>query len=169
MLEVSYSFTVIALKKGEKGIYCAKVLGHGNYADVRLTKEQFVLMEDYLLKNGGIDSDLYRLVWVGIESCARKEALFTIPLSWSIDDEDPENKTFFLTATEKKTKHIKKGKQTKHITRKRTQDSLEFLKDRNTSSLIWEEQISKSGKYLKLLQQLKKLYKAIGCTNHYFF
>jgi len=162
-------FHGIALRKGEGGIWNAKVTGHGNYSDIRLTKEQFVLMDDYLLKHGGIDSDLYRLVWVGIESCARKEALLNIPLNWSVDNTDPNNVTFFLQAIEKKTKHIKGGKQVKHITRKRTQQSLEFLKDRNTSNLIWEEEVSKTKKYTDLLLELKKLWKAIGCVDHYFF
>ena len=161
-------FHGISLRKGEGGIWNAKVRGHGNYADIRLTPEQFLLLEDYLLKNGGIDSDLYRLVWVGIESCARANALLTTPLSYSVDDTDPENVTYFLTVIESKTKHIKGGKQTKHITRRRTQQSLDFLKDRHTTSLIWEEKISQQGKYYKLLDEMKKLWKAIGCNDHYF-
>ncbi len=161
-------FHGISLRKGEGGIWNAKVRGHGNYADIRLTDEQFVLLEDYLMKHGGIDSDLYRLVWVGIESCARAQALLTTPLDYTKDDPDPANITYFLTMVEQKTKHIKNGKQVKHITRKRTQQSLDFLKARGTSNLIWEEKISQQGKYLKLLKQLKEMWKAIGCTHHYF-
>lgn len=157
------------LRKGLGGIWNAKTKGHGNHADIKLTPEQFSLMEKYLMEHGGIDSDLYRLVWIGIESCARKEALLNIPLSYTVDDADPDNITYFMEAVESKTKHIKQGRQTKHITRKRTQDSLDFLSQRPNKNLIWDEEVTKEVKYKKTLLQLKQLWQAIGCTSYYFF
>lgn len=161
-------FQGLALRKGMGGIWNAKVKGHGNYSDIKLSKEQFVKLENYLMNNGGIDSDLYRIVWIGIESCARKSALLSMTLDYTIDNEDPDNVTYFMQAIESKTKHIKNGKQTKHITRLKTQQSLDFLKARPNKNLIWDQDSNLLKMYEDTLIKLKKLWLEIGCTSHYF-
>lgn len=161
------SYHGISLPKGLGGIWDARVLGHGQYADVRLSDQQFEMLDKILLEQYGLDSNIYRLVWTGIESGSRAKALMTMKLDWTESTDDGLT-TFYMTAYESKTKHIKEGKWTKYITRPHLQESLKLLKARGTTDYLYEN-ISETEMYNNLRTELKKIYKAIGLTNPYFY
>lgn len=162
------SYHGISLPKGLGGIWDARVLGHGQYADIRLSDQQLIQLDKLMLEWYGMDSNIYRLVWAGIESGARKEALLSMKLDWTESVDEDGSVTFYLTAYESKTKHIKDGKWTKYITRKNTQESLRLLKARNSTDVLYENE-TKPKMYKILVRELKKLYKALGLTNQYFY
>lgn len=159
----------VAIPKGHGGILSAKVLGHGQYSDVKLSDEEIKLADKYIQENFGLDSDFYRIVFVGIESCARKEALLEMNLDWEKSTDDDKFTTFFMTAFESKTEHIEGGKRIKYIQRQKTQQSLEMAKSNGYVKLWNSKEISKRQYYDTLRKELKKLYTYLGKTNHYFF
>jgi len=56
-----------------------KVPGHGKYADIRFTDEEFSKADSFIKEKWGLDSDIYRWFWIGVESCSRFNALYTMP------------------------------------------------------------------------------------------
>ncbi|HSA76429.1 MAG TPA: hypothetical protein VLE02_02680 [Nitrosarchaeum sp.] len=160
----------ISIPRGYKGILQGRIVGHGNYADIDATDKELQQIENYIIEKYGLDSDIYRIVFVGIESCARKEALLNMALEWTedIDEEDGEL-TFFMSVVETKTEHIAEGKLDKFVSRKNTQESLRLAKARGQKFLWDSEKMSKTKAYETLTAQLKEIYTMLGKTNHYFF
>ena len=120
----------LSYPRGTTGVMSQKVPNHGNYADIRLTDEELKKADSYLIENHGIDSDVYRAFWIGVESCSRHGALFGMNLTY-VKDVDPENNetTYIMEAFESKTSQIKGGKWIKYIKRPQTQKSIDTLRD----------------------------------------
>lgn len=158
----------IAIPRGYNGVLSGRIIGHGNYADVDMTDDEILQCENYIIEKWGLDSDIYRVFFVGIESCARKEALLNMILEWTEDDDEGDI-TFFMTAIESKTEHIADGKQDKYIQRTKTQESLRLAKKRGLVRLWDSNTISKTKNYETLSNQLREIYKFVGKQNHYFY
>lgn len=159
----------IAIPRGYKGILKGKIIGHGNYADVDASDREHDEVEKYIIERYGLDSDIYRIYFVGLESCARKEALLNMELEWTEDTGDDNNTTFFMVARESKTEHIGEGKLDKFIQRPNTQESLRLAKRRGQKHLWDSDKYSRTKIYELLSEQLRDIYKMLGKTNHYFY
>ncbi len=141
-----------------------QIVGHGDHADIRLTPEEFEEADRYLIEKHGIDSDIYRIFWVGVESCARHKALYTMPLIFTKSTSKKTGKiTYFLEAVETKASHINGGKWTKFIKRTNTQKSLDLLRDRG-SKYIWEnpQNLKITNFKAQIRVQLLELYEHLG-------
>lgn len=161
------SFYDITWRKGVSGIMSQKVPNHGKYADIRFTNEEFDAADKYIKERWGLDSDVYRWFWVGIESCARLDALYHMRNDWSELKTKSGGIVFLMSAIESKTDGIRGGKWTKFITRKDTQTSLQLLRNRNCER-IFE---SKMPEYLfknKINDILREIYHHLGKNEFYF-
>ncbi|MEX0861220.1 helix-turn-helix domain-containing protein [Nitrosopumilus sp.] len=147
--------------RGTRGIMSQKVPNHGKYSDIRLTEEELKKADEYIKEQFGIDSDVYRWFWIGIESCARFGALFQMSLDYTKHVSASYKTTYIMTAFETKTRHIKGGKWLKYITRSDTQTSIDLLKDRG-SSRIYESALSKQRFHIMMSNQLKQVYSHLG-------
>ena len=140
-----------------------QVVGHGKFAHIRLTDEELLIADSYLKEKYGMDSDIYRIFWVGIESCSRREALFGIPLDYTKKPMKNGKTTYYMTATETKTIQIKEGRFTKYIKRKDTQTSLDFLKNKNGTKIYENpDRLTKAKFEESIKQQLIDLYIYLG-------
>lgn len=158
----------ISIPRGYKGILQGRIIGHGNYADIDLSDVEIQQVEKYIIDNFGLDSDIYRIFFVGIESCARKQALMDMSLDWTESTEDGET-TFFMTAIESKTEHIAEGKLDKFVQRANTQESLRLAKKKGYTKLWDSKNLTERKSWQTLTEQLKEIYKMLGKTNHYFY
>ncbi len=110
-------------KKGVGGVMSRKVVGHGQYADVKLTKEEIEKAISYIKKKYGLDSDVFRWFTIALESCARMTALFNMTNDYTKhDSKKTGNVTYFMKVIKKKTIHIKCGKWKTWIRRKDTEE-----------------------------------------------
>jgi len=159
----------LTIPRGYNGVLSGRIIGHGNYADIQLTDDEIKQAEYYIIEKWGLDSDIYRMFMVGIESCARKEALFGMTLDYSVDIDADNEKTFFMTVIETKTSHIKEGKWDKFIQRSNTQKSIEMAKSKGYSKLWNDKEDVKYKAYNRLSEQLKEIYKHLDKTQHYFY
>lgn len=157
----------ISLPKGESGVLSNKVIGHGKYADIKLTDEELHIADNYLLTKYGATHPIYLLFWVGVESCARKSALLTMRMDWVETITKKGIKVFTMVAYESKTKHINGGKWTKYIRRTQTQEALMKAKLTCKTGLLYEK--NKTQMYAEFIIALKDLYKHLGKTDPYFF
>jgi hypothetical protein len=99
---------------------------------------------DNLIKDEcGLDSDVYRWLWVWIEPCARYRALYNMSLDYTTSFFAKSGSiTYIMIAKESKTEHIRGGKWFKYITRTDTQKSLDLLKgrgDRKSMNKIFQD------------------------------
>ena len=158
-IDYSYSYAIASIcqKFGvswERGTaeMSRKVVGHAKYGDIRLTDEELEKADNYIKEKFGIDSNLHRTFWIGVETCARHEALFEMELDYTKHTSPRTNKTtYYMTAYESKTKHIKGGKMTKYIKRADTQKSIDFLKERGGTKIYEITDLSK----VKTIEQIK--------------
>jgi len=60
-----------------------KVSNHGKYPDIRFTAEEFEAADKFIKERWGLDSDVYRWFWIGVESCARFNALYHMKNDWT--------------------------------------------------------------------------------------
>ncbi len=144
-----------------------KIVGHAKYADIRFTNEEYPKVEKYLLDRYGIDSDFYRWVWTGIETCCRSgvsgegSGLYGLKLQWdiinSVTKSGEKRVTFVMRAFESKTKNVRDGIWTKWIKRTQTQESLSAIKKRG-SNRIYQTDLSKQEFLFFMNNELKKLY-----------
>jgi len=156
-------------RRGIKGVMSQKVPGHGKYADVRLSDIDLEKADSFIKERWGLDSDIYRWFWIGIESCARAGALYTMSLDYEKHTNPKTNKTtYIMNAYESKTKDVRGGKWYKYITRPDTQKSIDLLKHRGGTT-IHESQKPERDFYRDISQQLVDIYKHLGKTNSYFF
>lgn len=100
----------IIWKRGVGGVMSQAVPNHGMYADIRLNDQELKDADRYIREKWGLDSDVYRWFWVGIESCSRLEALYAMKLDYAKHVGRNGKTTFIMTAYESKTRQIKKGK-----------------------------------------------------------
>jgi hypothetical protein len=151
--------------RGTTGIMSQKVPNHGKYSDIRLTDEELNKADYFIKERFGIDSDIYRWFWIGIESCARFGALYHMNLDYT-KHVTSKKTTYIMTAFETKTRHIKGGKWLKYITRKDTQTSIDMLKSRGHGK-IYESTLPKYRFNNMISDQLKQIYSHLG-KNSYF-
>jgi len=162
-------FYEITWRRGVGGIMSQKVPSHGLYADLRLTEPELERADHFIKEQFGIDSDIYRWFWIGIESCARFEALYSMNLDYEKHISPTTNRiTYLMTAYESKTKHLRGGKWYKYIIRPDTQKSIDLLKSRNASR-IYESKLAKGKFRAQISSQLSQVYKNLGKTNPYFY
>ncbi len=155
-------------QKGVTGIMSQKVLGHGKYSDIRLTNDELQKADIFIKETWGLDSDIYRWFWVGIESCARFDALYNMPLEYTKSISKKSGKiTYIMTVIETKTEHIRGGKWSKYISRKNTQKSLNLLKKRE-GQRIHENNIPKYKFIENISLHLREIYKHLGKQASYF-
>ena len=159
-----------------------KVLNHGKYAEIRLLKEnpnEYEVANKWLIENYGLDSNLYRWFWVGVESCARSgvtvagSGLYGMKLQWTeiknVDKKTGEVKeTLVMRCFESKTKKVRDGMWDKFIKRPETIESLRALKKRG-GTRIYETELTKS-KFMDLMNEgLRELYAHLGKDPDSFF
>lgn len=153
-------------KRGTGGVMSQAVPSHGMYADIRLSDQELEEADRYIREKWGLDSDVYRWFWVGIESCSRSDALYTMRLDYTKHVGKNGKTTFIMTAYESKTKQIKKGKWVKYITREDTQKSLDLLKGRG-GTRIYESRIHRYKFKIQMNYAMKEIYRHVG-KNEYF-
>jgi hypothetical protein len=145
-----------------------KIVNHAQFSDIRFTNEEFVKADLWLKENYGLDSDLFRWFWVGVQSCARQGALFSCPLDFFYESDD----LIVLKMYESKTKHLNKGIWKKYIKRKDTIESLRLLKKRNPKThRIYENKEGLTNDELKkyFITHLRKLYGYLGKSEDSYF
>lgn len=156
-------FHGVAFPKGETGIMSVTISQfHGKYSDVRLTDEELELADSYIKEKWGIDSDIYRAFWIGIESCARSSALWGMTTDFTTHTSTKTGKkTYIMSVYESKTKHIKGGKWTKYIRRTETQQSIDAIKGRK-GAYIYQDHDSEVRVKEELKNKLREIFKHVG-------
>jgi len=161
-------FYGLTWRRGVGGIMSQKIVNHGQYADIRLSEKELDKADVFIKERWGLDSDIYRWFWIGIESCARFDALYNMSLDYdSYTNPKTGKTTYIMTAYESKTESLRGGKWYKYITRADTQKSIDLLKSRggtrihewNCPKHLFKRQISKS---------FALVFQHIGKTQHYF-
>ncbi|MGI0027206.1 MAG: helix-turn-helix domain-containing protein, partial [Nitrosopumilaceae archaeon] len=154
-------------KRGVTGVMSQKILSHGKYADKRLTDEEMERADQFIKSKWGLDSDVYRWFWIGIESCARFSALHNMSLEYTKHVSKKTGKvTYIMTAYETKTKHIKGGKWIKYITRPDTQKSIDLLKTRG-GTRIYESKEADFPFTQMISKSMKEVYSFLGKTEYF--
>jgi len=149
-----------------------RVVGHAKYGDVRFTKEEFVKANQWILDNHGLDSNVFRWFWTGVETAGRDgssgnvgSGLYGFKLQWDVlhsETKKGEKRiTFFMKMFESKTKKIKDGIYPKWIKRTDTQKSYELLKKRG-GTRIWESDMPKHKFIRSMNDEMRKLYEFLG-------
>ncbi len=161
------SFYDVTWRKGVTGIMSQKTPHHGKYADVRLTDEELENADNFIKEKWGLDSDVYRWFWIGIESCARFSALYNMKNKFTKFETKSKKIIVLMSVFESKTEDIRGGKWTKFITRPETQKSLELIKSRNCNR-IYESNLSKFPFKKEMYQKLLEIYRYLGKTEAYF-
>jgi hypothetical protein len=161
------SFYDITWRKGISGVMSQKVPHHGKYADIRFTQEEFEEADLFIKEKWGLDSDIFRWFWIGVESCARFGALFNMKNDWTEIRSKSGNRVFLMSVIESKTDNIRGGKWTKFIARPDTQKSLELLKSRKCDR-IFESALSEYPFRLKIHNELLEIYSHLGKNDSYF-
>ena len=133
---------------------------HALYSDVMLSPEQIKQAMQYLIDNYGIDSDIFRWVMFGMESCARKEAIRNCKINYD-KVKFYEKEAYVLQVFESKTQHLKKGIYEKFITIPELQQSIDAVAKRG--SFLIEKRSDTDLK--KLYKEIKKLYKFLKLEN----
>ncbi|MBS3922361.1 MAG: HTH domain-containing protein [Nitrosarchaeum sp.] len=161
------SFYDITWRKGISGVMSQKVPHHGKYAYIRFTQEEFEAADLFIKERWGLDSDIFRWFWIGIESCARFGALYNMKNDWTEIKSKSDNRVFLMSVIESKTDNIRGGKWTKFITRTNTQKSLELLKSRKCDR-IFESNLPEYSFRLKIHKELSEIYNHLGKHDSYF-
>ena len=90
-------FYGITWRRGITGIMSQRVVNHGQYADVRLSEKELDMADSFIKEQCGLDSDVYRWFWIGIESCARFDALYNMSLDYDVHTNAKTGKTTYIT------------------------------------------------------------------------
>ena len=156
-------------RRGVGGIMSQKVVSHGQYADTRLTSDELEKTDSFIKERWGLDSDIYRWFWIGIESCARFEALYNMTLDYTTHINPKTGKTVYVMSVfESKTEHIRGGKWFKYITRTDTQKSIDLLRQRG-GQRIHGADINRTEFKKMVSKSLAEIFTHLGKTNPYFF
>lgn len=153
-------------RRGSGGVMSQAVPNHGMYADIRLNDKELDEADIYIKEKWGLDSDVYRWFWIGIESCSRSNVLYAMKLDYTKHVGMNGKITFIMTAYESKTRQIKKGKWIKYITRGDTQRSIELLKGRG-GTRIYESQIPKHAFKRQINDAMKEIYNHVGKIEYF--
>lgn len=155
------TFHGVSIPDNVGGVLSGKVRQHGEYADIRLTLEEIKEGERFILDNPkyGLDSDLFRVYSVGIDSGARKTALLNMECSW---EETKHPKTgemiFVMKAYESKTDSTWK----KYITNPKAQESLRIHRAKGKFSKIISTDKITNAVEDDLAEQLREVYRHLG-------
>jgi len=161
------AFYDITWRKGVRGIMSQKILNHGKYPDIRFTVEEFEAADKFIQARWGLDSDVYRWFWIGVESCARFNALYHMKNDWT-KIKRKSGVVFLMSVIETKTEDIRGGKWTKYITRPDTQKSLQLLKERNCDR-IFESKLAETPFKREITQNISEIYSHLGKKEPYFY
>lgn len=159
-------FHGLTWRRGTGGVMSQAVPNHGLYADIRLTGEELEEADRYVISRWGLDSDIYRWFWIGIESCSRFAALYTMKLDYTKHTSKTGRTTYIMTAFEPKTKHIKRGKWIKYITRASTQKSIDIIKARGVNR-IFESKIAEDKFQRQTNDNLREIYRHLGKSGYF--
>lgn len=147
------AFHGYSFPRGEQGIMAQSIAKfHGNYADVKLTPEQIEIILNNIVINEGINSDIYRVVSFGLQSCARRKAIIGCKLDNIEEILEKDKLVYIIEVFESKAEHRNKGIWKKYITWPALQGSIDLRRGRH---LI--EDRSEAG-IKKLIKRLKDLY-----------
>jgi len=127
---------------------------------------EFAAADKFIKERWGLDSDVYRWFWIGVESCARFNALYNMKNDWT-KIKRKSGAVFLMSVIESKTEDIRGGKWTKYITRPDTQKSLELLKERNCDR-IFESKLAETPFKKMITQNISEIYTHLGKTEPYF-
>lgn len=159
-------FHGVPLPKNIGGIASGKVIQHGQYADVRLSQIEIEKAKQYIIEKYGLDSDIFRVFMIGIQSGSRKNALLKMECQWEVH-QGADNLTYFqMSAYETKTESNWK----KYIYDKETQQSLILQKNRGEKFII-STRVATSTKSKEIIEQLRDVYRFLGKAelhNRYF-
>ncbi|MGC1709848.1 MAG: helix-turn-helix domain-containing protein [Nitrosotalea sp.] len=153
-------------KRGTGGVMSVAVPNHGLYADIRLTDAELEEADRYIISRWGLDSDVYRWFWIGVESCSRFAALYSMRLDYAKHTGKSGRTTYIMTAFESKTKNVKRGKWVKYITRADTQKSIDLLKARGVNR-IFESKVAKYKLHKQTNNSLKEIYRHLGKSGYF--
>ncbi len=163
------AFHGISWPRGTSSIMSGKIVGHGKYSHIRFTQDEIMIANRFIKKKWGKDSDIFRVFWIGVESCSRKTALLNMKCDWIEQKNNDKNTTIFvMKAVESKTNYIKNGQWLKYVTRKDTQQSLKRHKSKGFSRII-EDHSNIESKTIELRDNLREIYKHVGKTDDYFY
>jgi|GEM_PF-6225836 len=125
------SYYGTSLPKNIGGVLSGKVIGHGKYKDLRLSDIEISKGDSYIIAKHGLDSDIFRVWRVGIESGARMTALLGMDCDWN--EFQHGNDTWFeMKAYETKTE----TKWSKYIYGKQTQESLTIHRSNGFKKIV---------------------------------
>jgi len=159
----------IAWARGDPAM-SRKIIGHGQYSDIRFTPDEFEKVNDYIIRIYGFDSDEFRWFWVGVESCSRQKALETMKLDYVTIPNSRGGQTLVMKAYESKTKHLNGGMWKKYIKRKDTIDSLMALKGRGGTRIYENKEKLSSHKFgNKMKIFLREIFLFIGKDKDSYF
>ena len=129
---------------------------HGKYSDVKLSEEQLQEAKKYIIENWGIDSDVFRWFFFGIESCARADAIHKAK---SMYQKIPfrGGQAYLFIVYESKTRQIKGGLRKKYITDEDLKKSLDLVAKRSDFIIEKRGQLDKNDIYSKIKQVWKFL------------
>ncbi len=168
----SYAIASICEKFGvtwEKGTdeMSRQVPNHAKYGHIRLTDEELDLADSHIKEKHGIDSNLYRVFWFGVETCARNDASFTADLDYTKHTNPKTGKTtYHMTVFESKTAHIDDGRFIKRISRSDLQTSIDYLKDRGGTRIYEITDLTKAKTLEQIKFQILDLYVYLGKINN---
>ena len=163
------AFHGLSWPRGTSSIMSGRVIGHGKYSHIRFTTKEMKIANRFIKKKWGIHSDIFRVFWIGVESCARKTALLNMKCDWIVQkNKDKNTEIFVMKAIETKTNYIKNGQWFKYITRKNTKQSLKKHKSNGFTKII-ETHSNFESKSKELRENLKNIYRHVGKTDDYFY
>ncbi len=154
------NFHGLPYPKGYGGVSSQKVIGHGKYADVKLSDSEIAEAKKYLIGKYGICSDEFRFFMMGVESCGRHGAVFGMKLDYEVSEVEGK-KTYIFKVFESKTEHIKGGMMDKYVTDIDLQTSIDDLKKKGINRLN-EEELTKNKLEKKIKTALLDLYEFLG-------
>jgi len=154
------NFHGLPYPKNYGGVSSQKVVGHGQYADVKLTEIELESAKQYLITKYGICSDEFRFFMMGVQSCGRHGAVFPMTLDYEITEFEGK-KCYVFKIFESKTEHIKKGMMDKFVVDEDLQKSIDDLKKKGINRLN-EKEMPRHQLDLKIRTALLDLYKFLG-------
>ena len=154
-------------RRGVGGIMSQKVPSHGKYADIKLTKIEFEQADKFIQETWGMDSDIYRWFWIGVESCARFSALYGMSNQYDIYHKNGRT-VYVFSVHESKTAQIRGGKWSKYITRKNTQKSIDEIRSRGIGK-IYESALPAHLFQKDINCKLSQIYRHLKKTDDYYY
>jgi hypothetical protein len=149
----------VSLPRGTDGIASGKLIGHGKYADIHLTFDEIHEAKKYITDKWGIDSDIFRIFFFGIETCARYSAIINAPLTWTRITSPDNEVTFVMEVIETKAEHINEGRWKKYIKTLDLQRSLELAKQKHYIKL---HNLSRRQIETTIVNQIREVYTHLG-------